>query len=379
MKVAMVSTYRCACGVAKYLEELSNELSKLCELKIFAEKTSDELKPINPNINICYERCYTRGGGYNELYQKLLEYKPDIVHVQFETSMFQESYIPTNNPFLNFLGDLRKNNIKTYMTFHTVLPHSNYNMAEANLISAWYKSLNSKAILGNEAVRNELLKWNPGGDASVIPLGSTIFQSIPKEEAAKKLGFDANKIYIVQPGFYGADKGMVQLVRLMRILLQKYPNLQLVFAGGLHPMAPEAWRIHTRECIKEIITSRLTKNVVMLGKFISEEELNLWLGLADIVMQNYHWVSGLYSASANAHRLLCCNRPIIMNAQDVRLSEFVNDVHCAKAVDENMPEVILKCLENKTFVKKISEGASKYSHETTFESAAKKHMELYQR
>ncbi len=144
-------------------------------------------------------------------------------------------------------------------------------------------------------------------------------------------------------------------------------------------MAPEAWRAHTRDCIKEIIKYKLTNNVIMLGRFVPENELNLWLGLADVVMQNYHWVSGLYSASANGHRLLCCERPIIMNVQDVRLSEFINDVHCAKADDSNMELVILKCLEDKIYVKKISEGALKYAHETTFESAAKKHMEIYEK
>ena len=68
-----------------------------------------------------------------------------------------------------------------------------------------------------------------------------------------------------------------------------------------------------------------------------------------------------------------------MNVQDVRLSEFINDVHCAKANDANILEVILKCLENKDFAKKISDGAVAYAHETTFESCAKKHLEVYEK
>ena len=378
MRVGVVTTWKIPCGVGKYTEQLCNELLDKVELKIFAEKTSNELEPLDPNKNIPYERCYVRGESYSELLQKISDYNPDIVHIQFETSMFQETY-SYHSSFLDFLNALHAKNIKTVVTFHTIIPRPNFNNEETHQVTMWYNSLNSKGIVGNDAVKNELLKWAPNFDVSTIPLGSTIFNSISKEEAAEKLKLDKNRIYIVQPGFFGADKGMTQLVNLMPQILYKYPNACLVFAGGLHPMAPEAWRAHTKECIIEIIKSKLTKNVIMLGRFVPEEELNLWLGLADIIMQNYHWVSGLYSASANAHRLLCANRPIIMNAQDVRLSEFTNDVHCAKAIDNNMLEVILKCLENKDFAKQISEGAVRYAHETTFESAAKKHIELYEK
>jgi glycosyltransferase involved in cell wall biosynthesis len=378
MKVAIISTYRCACGVAKYTEELCNDLSTLCELKIFAEHSQQELEPINPNVNISYERCYIRGEPFDNLYQKILEYKPEVVHTQFETSMQNESYSYSHPSFfLNFLRELQKSQFKTVITFHTILPHPDFSNSEIQEITSWYSNLNSKAIVGNETVKKELLKWNPNADVTAIPLGSTLFNAISKTEAAEKLNMDKDKIYIVQPGFYGADKGMVQLVRLMSSLTKINPNIKLVFAGGLHPMAPEAWRQHTRDCIKEIIKLKLTNNIIMLGRFVPENELNLWLGLSDVVMQNYHWVSRLYSASANGHRLLCCERPIVMNAQDVRLSEFVNDVHCAKADDSNMEQVVLKCLENKVYAKKISEGALKYAHETTFEFVAKKHMDLY--
>jgi glycosyltransferase involved in cell wall biosynthesis len=377
MKIAMVTTWRTACGVAKYTEELCNELSKLCELRIFAEHTQKELEPINKDANIFYKRCYIRGGSYQEELEEILDYKPDLVHVQFESSMYSESYNP-NSLHLKFLDTLHINGIRTCMTFHNVLPFPNFVNNEVQQIALWYSSLNNKVIVGNETTKNEFLKWNKNIDISVIPLGSTIFDSITKEEALKKLGL-SNKIYIIQPGFYGADKGMVQLVKLMPELLQKFPNIHLVFAGGLHPLAPDAWKIHTKECLKEIIKLNLIKYVYPLGKFLSEDELNVWLGLSDIVMLNYHWVSGLYSASASGHRVLCTNRPIIMNSQDVRLSEFQDGIQCCKADDAHMVEAISKCLSDKLYADKIAKGAIDYAHETSFESIAKKHMEIYEK
>ena len=76
MKVAHISTYKVSCGVGIYLEELTNELSKLCENKIFAEKIVSpqiENESLNKNINVEYERCWTRYQGYEELQQKIID------------------------------------------------------------------------------------------------------------------------------------------------------------------------------------------------------------------------------------------------------------------------------------------------------------------
>jgi glycosyltransferase involved in cell wall biosynthesis len=377
MKVAMVGTHRVKCGVGKYSEELSNELSKMCELKIFAEKTTDEIPPLDPNINLLYDRCYIRGQSYDEMLSKIIEYKPDIVHIQFESSMYYESYDPTNSPFLSFLNNLHLNGIKTCLTFHNIIPFPNFSSVEVQKVTDWYNSLNSYIIVGNDLVRNELLKWAPDLKVKVIPLGAPIYDAIDFDTAADKLGKPKDKIYIVQTGFYGADKGMLQLVQTLPKLIKKYPNIQLVFAGGLHPTAPEAWRIHVKETIREIIKLNLVPYVTLLGKFVPEDEVNLWLGLSSVVMLNYHWVSGLYSASASGKRVLCSNRPIIMNQQDVRLSEFPDGLTCCKTDDEHMFEAIDKCLTDKIYAKKIASGAVEYAHITQFYNVAMEHMVVY--
>ena len=721
MKVSMVSTWRTACGVAEYCERLCNALSKNIELKIISEMTARELPSINPEIEIPYIRCYIRGGAYDGTLKNILEFNPDVVHIQFESSMYQESYNPAGL-YMQFLDSLHQHGFKTVMTFHNIIPKPSWLNDEIKQITNWYNSLGSKVICGNEATTNEFLKWAPSSDTSTILLGSTIFDAVPREEAISKLKLDKDNIYIVQPGFYGcydentfaltrngiksykelkigdevlslnpetkeveytdilditisdydgimyhfkgrsidllvtpnhnmmietphtkrlyfdtaenfakkylcelrfpysngwkgknekifafpfcdckintrdflylmgiyigdghydknnnvtylyipetdkrrkkieevlnrlkikwhiwntrkskdiyftdnhfvkyfkecgtnayqkcipsylleyspelliylydglidsdgyygpqnkegnynnksyytispflvsglielftklgkhttigetdaheyiicgrkchikksyrlsssrgpkqlckisereikyvtqkkytgivwcvttknknflvirngkvnfcgnSDKGMIQLVKAMPEILKKYPRAKLVFAGGLHPFAPEAWKVHTRDCIKEILKLKLTESIVMLGRFIDETELNLWLGAANIIMLNYHWVSGLYSASASSHRVLCSERPIIMNSEDVRLSEFNDGINCCKTDDSHLVYSILKCLEDDTYSSKISAGALAYAHETTFEKIAEKHLSIY--
>ena len=177
MKLGIVSTWGVPCGIALYTEQLCNELVDKIELKVFAEKTDNELKPINLDKNIPYERCYVRGESYSELLQKISDYSPDIVHVQFETSMFQETY-SYHSSFLEFLNALHSKNIKTVVTFHTIIPRPNFNNEETHQVTMWYNSLNSKGIVGNDAVKNELLKWAPNFDVATIPLGSTDRKSV---------------------------------------------------------------------------------------------------------------------------------------------------------------------------------------------------------
>ena len=376
MKIAMVSTWKAKCGVGEYCERLCNALSKDVELKIISEMTSKELPSINPEIVIPYVRCYIRGGAYDGTLKNILEFNPDLVHIQFESSMYQESYNP-NGLYMQFLDSLHQNGFKTVMTFHNIIPKPNWFNDEIKQITNWYNGLGSKIICGNEATTQEFLKWSPKGDATTILLGSTIFDFIPRSEAISKLMLDKDNIYIVQPGFFGGDKGMVRLVKAMPEILKKYPQAKLVFAGGLHPFAPEAWKIHTRDCIKEILKLKLTDSILPLGRFVDETELNLWLGAANIVMLNYHWVSGLYSTSASSHRVLCANRPIIMNSEDVRLTEYIDGINCCKTDDTHLVDSIFKCLEDKSYAEKISAGALAYAHETTFEKIADKHLLIY--
>jgi hypothetical protein len=65
MKVAAISTFRTQCGVGLYQEDLSYELTKLCDLKIFAEELSPpqtETQPLRIDIKVEYENVKKYSG-----------------------------------------------------------------------------------------------------------------------------------------------------------------------------------------------------------------------------------------------------------------------------------------------------------------------------
>jgi glycosyltransferase involved in cell wall biosynthesis len=363
MKIGMVTTWFANCGVSKYSEGLALELRNLVDLKIYAEELHGPENILSEEAkSIPFVRCWNRQTGFDGLYNEIVKDLPDLVNFQHESAMYNSSMFPQDK-FLRLVQQLHRAEIPTIITLHNVPA---FNPTVPNV---WYESLRSKFIVLNKLVERELKKWLPDADVTTIPLGSTIFD-LPQKR-------DVSTFNITQFGFYGQDKGLLPLIEAMPKILQEIPNAKLIFAGSIHPLAPQVHRDYMKDCIKKALELKLQKNVVFMNKFLSEEDTNKVLENADVVAINHQFVSGLFSASASAHRCLCAGRPILMNADDVRLSEFQDGVHCVKAKNEELAEKIIALYKDKPLREKLYKEARKYALETSFEKIAKKHLEVY--
>jgi glycosyltransferase involved in cell wall biosynthesis len=361
------------CGIALYIENLVNDLSKLTELEVFAEileLPQTELEPLNKDINISFERCWRRYEGFENLEKKIIEYSPDIVHIQFVAGIFNELSFNPNSLFQNFVSNLRKHNIKIVITLHDA-PGDFPNPAQ---LLRWYKNLNAKFIGINNEMVGGLKRWYPNADASVIPIGSIYFKPHNKKEARKILKLNEDDFILTQIGFYGADKGMLEIINVVSQIT--IPNFKLVFAGGFHPLASPIYKPYIQNCIKTVIKMGIVNKVNFVGRLLSEEEINLWASATDFLIVNLKSIFG-YSGSASIKRTLWAGKPLLIG-DDSRLSEFKDGVNCLKISDANIAEKITWLYNNKEIQKTIIEGALKYAEETTFDIIAKKHLEVYE-
>ena len=376
MKVGMITTWRVPCGVAKYTEKLCDKLSKLVDLKVYAEvvhQQSHEDPKIAENP-IPYVRCWKRGEPLDKLYYSIVDDLPNIVHIQFESAMYNENMFAPKTYLTKLLDKLHKAGIKTVLTLHNV-PAFNPTV----LYGGWYEHVNSHFIVTNKLMEKELKKWYKDAKITVIPLGSTIFQPTDKYVARKKLELPQQKYIILQFGFYGYDKGMLPLIEAVPTILKDIPDAILVFAGSIHPLAPQIHKDYLHKCIQTAYKLRLQGKVMFTGRFLTEEETNLWLSASDIIAINHQYVFGLYSSSASAHRVLCSNVPIIMNSQDVRLSEFQDKVNCLKATNTELATKIVELSRDQELQRKIVSGALKYAYQTSFKSIAESHLGVYKK
>ena len=372
MKVAVVSTFRTMCGIALYTENLTNDLSKLIELKVFAEglePPQTEIGPINKDVHINFERCWRRYQGFGEVQKKILEYSPDIIHIQFVAGIYNElSFIP-NSPFQKFVESLRNRGIKIVITLHDA-PN---NFPNPTQLLQWYKNLNAHFIGINNEMVGGLKKWYPNAQATVIPIGSILFKPYDKNEARKILKLNENDFILTQIGFYGADKGMLEIIQALPKI--SIPNFKLAFAGGFHPLATPFYKPYVGDCIKTAIKLGVANKVIFVGRLLSEDEINLWASATDFLIVNLKSIFG-YSGSASIKRTLIAGKPTLIG-DDSRLSEFKDGVNCIKISQGNIAEKVMWLYNNKEIQKVIIDGALQYAKETTFDIVAQKHLDVY--
>jgi len=373
MKIAIVSTFRTMCGIALYTENLVNELSKLTELKVFAEilePPQTEIGPIDANIKINFERCWNRYRHFEDLEKKIIEYSPDIVHIQFVAGLFNELSFNPNSQFHRFLSNVRQKGIKVIITLHDV-PGEFSNPPQ---LLQWYKNLNAHFIGINNEMVGGLKKWYLDAQATVIPIGSIRFTPYDKNNARKVLKLSEKDFILTQVGFYGADKGMLEIIQSLPKI--SIPNFKLAFAGGFHPLATAFYKPYVGECIKTAIKLGVANKIIFVCKLLSEDEINLWASATDFLIVNLKSIFG-YSGSASIKRTLIAGKPILIG-DDSRLSEFKDNINCVKISQDNIAEKIMWLYNHPEIQKVIIEGALKYSRETTFDIVAKKHMEVYE-
>lgn len=355
MNVASISTFRQRCGVAKYYEELAYPLSKLCNLITYTEKLAKEEPPMGELLK--YIRIWKRGESLEDMYSEICSRDTDTVHIQYEQNIFHEPY------FHELLEMFIKAEMPIVITLHNI---PTYNP----VYKMWYTDFPQiQFIVQNELMRQEFLKWAPTGKVQVIPLGSTIY-SLPKP--------DPEQFRIVQIGFYGADKGMLPLIEAMPKILKEIPNAYLDFAGSIHPLAPPQHKDYLTQCMFKAYRLGIREHVRFSSVFLTEQEINNHLQQANVVAINHQYIFGLYSASASAHRVLSCGRPILMNKDDVRLSEYIDGVHCLKVSNENIADRVIQLYLDKELHQKLYKGASDYALRTSFEEIAKQYVKVYE-
>jgi glycosyltransferase involved in cell wall biosynthesis len=379
MKVAAISTFRVNCGVAKYFEELAYPLSKNCELKIFAEDVWQQPKENEPLLNepLNYIRCWKRGESYDKLKSELLKFGADVIHIQFQNFMYNENLQESETELLEFIESFK---VPVFITLHDVIAYN------TNFDLPWYREaskLGCKFITTNQLEVNELEEWNPNVKCATIPLGATIFEPEDKYESKKRVGISLPNITIIQPGFWGADKGMLQLIEQMPEVNKKFPNIELIFVGSIHPLAPQEHRDYVRKCILSAMKSKQQgARISFVSMFVPDNELNTWLSAADILVLNHTQTSNYIGASAMGKRILCAGKPLIFSSLDPRLSEFKDGINCLKINGTN-GATFLSAVEaiynNSSLRERLINGAKQYAIETSFKNVARKHIEVFEK
>jgi len=243
---------------------------------------------------------------------------------------------------------------------------------------SWYNDVPATFIFPhNESFKFIKSRFGFNGKYEIIPHGATLFEAVDKDLARQKLNLP-DRFLLVQPGFYSYGKGMKELVEALSLLKEEHDPI-LVFAGGVHPLAIEEDRRFLKKTLTNIVSLGLQKNVIFTGKHLSEEELNLWISAADLVILNHQFVYPAISSSAIGKRVISSGKPCIFG-DDPRLSEFEDGVTCLKVKSNNPSDIankIKKLILDHNLGETLGENARQFAQVNSWQEIGNKHLKLY--
>lgn len=209
----------------------------------------------------------------------------------------------------------------------------------------------------------------------IIPHGTLVWNPVPAGEAKEKLGLPKDMKIAFVFGFAADNKGLDEIISVSKRV--NIPNFRLVMSAGVNTVSKEAeeYTGHIRDFLMR--TARDT-NIMVLGKYLTEDEINLWASAADILVFNYKTPPHVASPSGAMKRVLAAGKPIIC-VNDNRLEELVDGQHCLKFHAGDIDEFargITALLSDKDMADKLGKNCRILAEQTSWERTADKFLKL---
>ena len=339
-KLAIVTSWNSKCGIATYSKLLIEPA--LADTLVLANKEED-LTCID-EINVM--RCWKSGDdNLEELFRAIMSNRIEQVLIQFNFSFF------LLDPLRKLLQKLHDKGIQTFLTLHStadvywasgrrslqdlqpqihhverVFVHS---IADLNELKRFglidnvclfphgvKQTVNLVPELSNPSER---LKFSdlPNKLSNKLPKQSKL--SEPIATTALKL---QNKTVLASYGFLLPHKGIDVLIEAFRYFLQKQPNSHLLLITAQYPA--EVSYEHLLACQQLISESQLTEQITLVSDFLTDEQSQAWLSLADCIIYPYQQTQE--SASGAVRWGLALQKPVFCTPLAI-FDDVANIVH----------------------------------------------------
>lgn len=320
IKLGWISTYNTRCGIATYSEFLLEHFDKeLFDIDILAN-ISHDIVEINKETDV--SRCW-RDRNDNDI---------ESLKSHIEQNAFTHILINFNFGFFSMqnlqdlLEYLSQKEIKTTIVFHSV-KDIKIKGSESSL--GWIKdSLQKthKLMVHSIDDLNILKSFGLIQNVTLFPHGAQKREHDPLKAAQKKeaLGIEG-KTVIASYGFMLPHKGIKELIKAFAVVLEKHKNIRLLLVNAIYPnpISDE----YADECKKIIQDLNLSKEVVMINDFLSDDDSFAYLDTADMLVMPYRDTQE--SASGAIRYALSTNKPVICTPIEI-FNDVADIVHFFK-------------------------------------------------
>jgi glycosyltransferase involved in cell wall biosynthesis/SAM-dependent methyltransferase len=323
--IAYITSIDEKCGVATYSKFLSDEVRRLFPVKLLRSL-------------------------------EFLEHGA-LVHLQHEFGIF---------PNVDDVVSKRTKNLYKVCTWHTVIREP------AGMMLKHYHEvdLNYDAHIVHNDLAKKYLSAYTRKPIYVIPHGSVIFQPTQKDVARKALNLPLDRKIVFLFGFAAETKGFEEVATTA----SKLKDTLFIISGAIHDLLKE----HGMKVVLGL-KSVGAGNVLVLERYLSEGEINLYASAADVLLFNYKTPSFVSSASGALHRVLAAGKPIVCTV-DNRLIELEDGVHALKyrqGDTEAMIHNLNLIFEDKDLAETLGRNARKLAEKTSWRNVAEMHIKVY--
>lgn len=354
LKVAFICNYGDNCGIATYSRYLINALGDKVKIKIFAEdnsrtQASDTVIP-----------CWKRGESMVSAIQQVLDWKPDLVHIQHEFGLF-----PNATKFLKMLEML--NSVPYVLTLHSVYEH-----LDKTICTAYIKNI----IVHSQTGLNTLRKLgHDNNHISVVTHGC-----VEVEDHTELWNIFQNEYSVIQFGFGFNYKGVDQAIDAIHYLKKTDCKFKDIFycymcSENDHTMnIHEEYYTYLKKKIKEL---ELNENVVILRGFLSDSLISNFLRTAKLAIFPYknNPNNVVYGASGAIRVAMANGVPII--GSDSHMFDDLEGVIPRITDSQSLAAEIDKVFSNTDYKKALVQKNLEFVKDNNWDIIADKHVEVY--
>jgi glycosyltransferase involved in cell wall biosynthesis len=347
------------CGIATYSRFLIEELKELENTVYVVSEYGAEGENVHPVYNSQDPDLS------HKIFQTMIKFGPDIVHIQHEFGLFGPHKGINVLPLIYMF---KLSRIPVVTTLHTV--YENFAYDSRIIIEAVVRA--SDAIIVHEDYQKESIFKNIArfDNIFVIPHGVRKVNFI--RDAKHKIGVQGRKIILLL-GYFRPSKNYEQIIRIMPQIKKQVPDALLIVAGNNRMKECSEYMDKIVEMIKSSAAADSIKYIK--GEF-SKDTLDTIICSADVAVLPYK-ISG--QSGVMAH---CLAFGIPLVTSEIRIfEETFKKAKCGlvSLTDEDYVENIVKILTDNNLKNKLSLEALKLVKEQfSWEIVGKKTIEVYQ-
>jgi len=282
IRVLFASTYPPrACGIGTFTRDLTQNIGRETDIipDIAAVDISeDEALEYGDEVVLRIPNC--RPKAYREFAERVNRSDYDVVCVQHEFGIFPgewgqeltDFYLTCSKPIVT--------------TLHTVIP--NCMDLPRQIINTITTRSSATIVMAQIAVDILCTQYGaPSHGIRVIPHGVPPFNHIGKMAAKKKLELSERKV-ISSFGLLSRAKGVEYMIAGMPDVVRQHPEALYLVLGQTHPIVRKHEGESYRAELESLVSGMgLEDNVRFVGRFLSDEELSVYLEATDVYVTPY--------------------------------------------------------------------------------------------